>query len=106
MAEGQFFKRSSLDFRLCREYLSGCFRNAALPIGDKALVISLLHYASQHNFVPHEYSTGLSQYLTQCLVHSEHSLNSCGFDLMRQTNTELTTKVMKYWIYVLCLHTV
>lgn len=96
MAQGQFFKRSSLDFRLCRGYLDRCFRNAALPTGDKALVISLLHCASQHNFAPDEHSTGLFLHLTHCLAHSECSLNSCGFDLIKQTNTKLITKVMKY----------
>lgn len=70
MAQGQFFKRSSLDFRLCRDYLGGCFRNAALPTGDKALVTNLLHYASQHNFASHEHDTGLFLHLTQCLEHS------------------------------------
>lgn len=96
MAQGQFFKRSSIDFRLCRVYLDTCFRNAALPTSDKALVINLLHYASQHSFALHEHGTGLFLHLTQCLVHSECSLISCGFDLIKQTNINLTTKVMEY----------
>lgn len=94
IAQGQFFKRSSLDFRVCRDYLGGCFRNAPLPTDDKALVINLLHYASQHNFAPHEHGTGLFLRLAQCLVRSECSLNSCEFDLIRWTNTKLTTEVM------------
>lgn len=43
-----------------------------------------------------KHGTGLFLHLTQCLVHSECSLISCGFDLIKQTNTNLTAKVMEF----------